>query len=153
MGRADYQRQFEPIIVGRPREIKAEKCEPILYGWPNEINHKWNGGRDEGDVWFFKRPGKNPIHPTMKPVELVAKAVALSSQPGDTVLDIFAGGGSTMVACERLNRRARLVELDPKFCDAILARYVGHTKNKSMKRNGEVTEWTGPEIVLTGVHA
>ncbi len=117
LGRSDYQRQHEPILVGKPKLRKAE-MEPILYGWPNGIDHIWNGGRDEGDVWFFKRPTKNPIHPTMKPVELVAKAISLSSNRGDTVLDAFAGGGSTLIACERTKRKARLIELSPGYCDA-----------------------------------
>lgn len=95
IGRSDYQRMHEPILVGKaPKQsIGSEKAEPILYGWPEGEKHKWNGGRDEADAWFFKKPPTNPIHPTMKPVELVAKAIAHSSDRGDMVLEPFAGGG------------------------------------------------------------
>lgn len=95
LGRSDYQRQYEPILVGRPEKktVARAESEPILYGWQDKASHEWNGGRDQGDAWFFKRPSTNPIHPTMKPVELVAKAIANSSQREGTVLDLFAGGG------------------------------------------------------------
>lgn len=149
LGWSDYRRQHEPIMVGR--KMRSADSEPILYGWPNGANHKWNGGRDESDAWFFKRPGKNPVHPTQKPVELVAKAIANSSDRGDTVLDPFTGGGSTLIACERMKRKARCIELSPGFCDAIIARYVGHTKNKHLNRNGEPHEWVGPVITIEGV--
>ena len=86
-----------------------------------------------------------------KPVELVAKAIANSSDRGDTVLDPFTGGGSTLIACERMKRKARCVELSPGFCDAVIARYVGHTKNKQLTRNGEPHEWVGPVITIEGV--
>lgn len=91
LGRSDYQRQHEPIMVGKT--IKKAKTEPVLYGWPKGVERKWNGGRDEGDAWFLKRPRSNPVHPTQKPVELVAKAIVNSSNRGDVVLDCFAGGG------------------------------------------------------------
>ena len=154
-GRADYQRQYEPILVGKPAargKIKSAPMEPILYGWPNGVKREWNGGRDEGDAWFFRRPGTNPIHPTMKPVELVCRAIANSSNRGDTVLDIFGGGGSTLIACERLDRKARIVELDPGFCDAIIGRWAGHTKRKDVVRNGKKCDWGGAIITLEGVH-
>lgn len=150
-GRADYQRQHETIFVGR--KLTSAPVEPILYGWPNDMEHKWNGGRDEGDAWFFKRPSKNPIHPTMKPVELVMKAVTNSSNRGDTVLDPFMGGGSALIACERSGRKCRGIELSEHYCDAIIARYVGHTKNYDLLKNGEPYHWDGAVIDLGGVHA
>ena len=146
VGGADYQHQTEPILVGR--KTKKADAEPIVYGWPEGADPAWNGGRDEANAWFFKRPGKSPIHPTMKPVELVAKAIANSSNRGDTVLDPFLWGGSTLIACERLDRKCRGIELSEGFCDAIIARYVGHTKNAELKRNGEPHLWTGPVIDL-----
>lgn len=97
LGRSDYQRQYEPIMVGKAGKPKNKlvtaEVEPILYGWPAGVDHKWNGGRDQGDAWFFKRPRKNPVHPTQKPVELVKRAIDNSSDRGDIVLDCFAGGG------------------------------------------------------------
>ncbi len=107
MGRADYQRQYEPI----------------LYGWKEGADHYWCGARDQGDVWFVKKPVSNDLHPTMKPVELVERAIRNSSKSGDTVLDPFAGSGSTLIACEKAHRRARLIELEPNYCDVIIRRF------------------------------
>jgi DNA modification methylase len=90
LGRSDYQRQYEPI----------------LYGWRDGADHFWCGARDQGDVWQIKKPAKNDLHPTMKPV-----------------LDPFGGSGSTLIACEKAGRRARLIELDPKYVDVIVKRW------------------------------
>lgn len=157
LGRSDYQRQHEPILKGEPSKkdknpVQEAPMEPILYGAPAGGTREWNGGRDEGDAWFFKRPGTNPIHPTMKPVELVVRAIINSSNKAGTVLDIFGGGGSTLIACEKTGRRARVVELDPGFCDAIIARYVGHTQDTKVFRNGKPHTWEGPVINLSGPH-
>jgi DNA modification methylase len=107
MGRSDYQRQYEPI----------------LYGWKEGTDHFWCGARDQGDVWFVKKPVVNDLHPTMKPVELVERAIRNSSKSRDTVLDPFGGSGSTLIACEKTGRQARLVELEPKYCDVIVRRF------------------------------
>lgn len=115
LGRADYQRQYEPI----------------LYGWNAEKPHYWCGDRDQSDVWEYNKPVKNDLHPTMKPVELVERAVLNSSKSGDIVLDGFGGSGSTLIACEKNNRKARLMELDPKFCDVIVKRWEEYTGRKA----------------------
>jgi DNA modification methylase len=107
LGRADYQRQYEPI----------------LYGWKDGADHYWCGARDQGDVWFFDKPAKNDLHPTMKPIALVERAIRNSSKSRDIVLDLFGGSGTTMIAAERTERRARLVELDPKYVDVIVQRW------------------------------
>ena len=107
LGRADYQRQYEPI----------------LYGWPEGQNRHWCGDRDQSDVWAIKKPQKNDLHPTMKPVELVERALRNSSRPGDTVLDPFGGSGTTVIAAEKSGRKARMIELDPKYCDVIVRRW------------------------------
>ncbi|MFP4593502.1 site-specific DNA-methyltransferase [Ralstonia sp.] len=107
LGRSDYQRQYEPI----------------LYGWRDGADHFWCGARDQGDVWQIKKPAKNDLHPTMKPVELVERAVRNSSKTRDIVLDPFGGSGSTLIACEKAGRRARLIELDPKYVDVIVKRW------------------------------
>ena len=107
MGRSDYQRQYEPI----------------LYGWKEGTDHYWCGARDQGDVWFVKKPIKNELHPTQKPVELIERAIRNSSQARDVVLDPFAGSGSTLVACEKTGRQARLIKLEPKYCDVIIRRF------------------------------
>ena len=107
LGRADYQRQYEPI----------------LYGWKDGAEHYWCGARDQGDVWFFDKPARNDLHPTMKPVALVEGAIRNSSKSRDIVLDPFGGSGTTMIAAERARRRARLIELDPKYVDVIVGRW------------------------------
>ena len=107
LGRADYQRQFEPI----------------LYGWPEGAQRHWCGDRDQGDVWQIKKPQRNDLHPTMKPVELVERCIRNSSRPGDVVLDSFGGSGTTLIAAHKCGRRARLMELDPKYVDVIVRRW------------------------------
>lgn len=107
LGRADYQRQYEPI----------------LYGWPEGAQRHWCGDRDQGDVWSIKKPQKNDLHPTMKPVELVERAIRNSSRPGNMVLDPFGGSGTTLIAAEKSGRIARLIELDPKYVDVIVRRW------------------------------
>ena len=107
LGRSDYQRQYEPI----------------LYGWPTGHDRYWCGARDQGDVWFFDKPARNDLHPTMKPVALIERAIRNSSKTRDIVLDPFGGSGSTLIACEKTGRHARLVELDPKYCDVIVMRW------------------------------
>ncbi len=107
MGASDYQHQYEPI----------------LYGWRQGAKRHWCGDRDQSDVWQIKKPHKNDLHPTMKPVELVERAIRNSSRPGDVVLDSFGGSGTTMIAAEKSGRCARLIELDPKYVDVIVRRW------------------------------
>ncbi len=121
MGRADYQRQYEPI----------------LYGWKEGVDHYWCGARDQGDVWFVDKPHKNDLHPTMKPVALVERAIRNSSKSRDIVFDPFGGSGTTMIAAERSGRRARLIELDPKYVDVIVQRWESITGGKATR--GETT--------------
>ena len=117
MGRADYQRQYEPI----------------LYGWKDGSQHYWCGARDQGDVWQIKKPHKNDLHPTMKPVELMERAVRNSSKTRDIVLDPFGGSGTTVIACEKSGRRARLMELDPKYVDVIIKRWQSFTGKEAQR--------------------
>jgi len=116
LGRSDYQRQYEPI----------------LYGWRNGTDHFWCGARDQGDVWFINRPMANLEHPTMKPVELVERAIRNSSKSRDTILDVFGGSGTTLIACEKSGRQARVVELDPTYCDVICQRFTGLSGKKAV---------------------
>jgi DNA modification methylase len=116
LGRSDYQRQFEPI----------------LYGWKDGADHYWCGARDQGDVWFFDKPARNDLHPTMKPVALVERAIRNSSKSRDIVLDPFGGSGTTMIAAERAGRRARLVELDPRYVDVTVERWQNQTGKSAM---------------------
>ncbi|TCS99136.1 DNA modification methylase [Tepidimonas ignava] len=117
LGRSDYQRQYEPI----------------LYGWPEGATRHWCGDRDQGDVWHFNKPQKNDLHPTMKPVELVERAIRNSSRPGDVVLDPFGGSGTTLIAAEKAGRVARLIELDPKYVDVIVRRWQDYTGEQATR--------------------
>jgi DNA modification methylase len=119
LGRADYQRQYEPI----------------LYGWKQGADHYWCGDRDQADVWSYNKPRVNDLHPTMKPVELAERAIRNSSKTRDIVLDCFGGSGTTLIACEKANRRARLVELDPKYVDVIVQRWEAFTGAKAVCLN------------------
>lgn len=134
LGRSDYQRQYEPI----------------LYGWPEGVKHHWCGARNQGDLWMIPRPMANREHPTMKPVELVERAVDNSSRRGDTVLDSFAGSGTTLIACQRRNRRACLIELDPRYVDVICQRWQRYTGQPAIRASdhrsfSESVSGPGPE--------
>jgi DNA modification methylase len=107
------------------------KYEPIFYGWTGD-NHKFYGGNNGMDIWEIKRTAKNDLHPTMKPVELIEKALEDASKSGNVVLDLFGGSGSTMIACEKLGRKSRLMELDPKYCDVIVTRWEEFTGKQAI---------------------
>jgi site-specific DNA-methyltransferase (adenine-specific) len=101
--------------------------EPCLYGWKPGAAHRWMGDQAQTTVLEHDKPKRNGEHPTMKPVELITKLVQNSSGVEDLVLDPFGGSGSTLIACQRTGRRARLVELDPKYCDVIVRRWEAFT--------------------------
>lgn len=107
------------------------KHEPIFYGWKQKNSHKFYGNKSQTSVWNFDKPLKSDLHPTMKPVELVAKAIENSSKSGDIVLDLFGGSGSTLIACEKTKRTAYLMELDPHYVDVIIKRWQDYTGQKA----------------------
>ena len=115
IGRAPYQRQFEPV----------------LFGWKEGGAHYFCGARDLGDVWFIDKPRVNALHPTTKPVELPQRAIIHSSKSGDLVLDPVAGSGSTLIACQQTSRRGRLVELDPRYVDVAILRWQDFSGQKA----------------------
>ena len=123
LGRADYQRQYEPI----------------LYGWKQGSDHFWCGDRDQSDVWFYNKPRVNDLHPTMKPVELVERALKNSSKSRDTVIDLFGGSGTTLIACEKLNRYACLMELDPRYVDVIIQRWQDYSGKEAVRQSDSLT--------------
>lgn len=108
LGRSDYQWQHEPI----------------LYGWKPTGKHRWYADRKQTTIWNFDRPTKSELHPTMKPVPLVAYPVQNSSMSNCIVLEPFAGSGSTLIACEQLGRICYAIELDEKYADVIVKRYI-----------------------------
>lgn len=111
------------------------KHEPCLYGWKPGAFHNWYGGYSETTVLDFNKPNKNVEHPTMKPIELFSYLIKNSTKQGDNVLDNFGGSGTTIMACEQLNRRAFVIELDPKYVDVIINRWEEYTGEKAVKLN------------------
>lgn len=109
--------------------------ELILYGWPDGSDRVFNGGDGESNLWSIDRPAASPLHPTMKPVELVARAIRNSSLGGDTVLDVCAGSGTTLIAAEQLGRKAACVELDAAYVDVIIARWQSLTGREAALHN------------------
>jgi site-specific DNA-methyltransferase (adenine-specific) len=127
MGRQDYQ----------------WKHEPCLYGWLDGGSHNWYSDRKQTTIIDFDKPSRNGEHPTMKPIGLFGYQIENSSKVGDLVIDAFGGSGTTMVACEQLKRKARVIEYDPKYCDVIVKRMITLDPSLTIKRNGfDVTsEW------------
>lgn len=119
MGRQDYQWKHEPCLYGWAHDT-------ALYGWKAGAPHRWFADRKQTTVLEFPKPARSAEHPTMKPVALLEALLHNSSARGDLVLDPFGGSGSTLIACERMGRRARLVELEPRFCDVIRRRWAEH---------------------------
>ncbi len=120
LGRADYQRQYEPI----------------WYGWREGVRRHWCGDRDQGDLWEIKRPATSDWHPTTKPVDLVQRAIDNSSQPGDVVLDLFVGSGTTLIAAERTGRVCHALELDPAYVDVAISRWEAFTGETAERVDG-----------------
>ena len=102
--------------------------EPCFYGWFGKSTY--DGGRKEVEVWEMKRPSDSKLHPTMKPIEVCARAIMNSSRERDIVLDLFLGSGSTLIACEKTNRICYGMEIDPKYVDTIIARWEQYTGGK-----------------------
>lgn len=122
MGRQDYQ----------------WKHEPCLYGWKEGAAHGWYSDRKQTTVLEFERPNRNAEHPTMKPIQLFSYQIGNSSKQGDIVADAFGGSGTTMVACQQMQRKAYMVEFDPKYCQVIIDRMRKLDPTLIIKRNGEV---------------
>lgn len=133
LGRSDYQWRHEPI----------------LYGWLEGAPHRWRGDRKQTTVWEVDRPSRSAEHPTMKPVALIDIALANSSLPGERVLDLFGGSGSTMVAAHKGGRIANVMELEPKYCDVIVSRMLDIYPDLQgqLKLNGELIVWQQTEKV------
>ena len=108
MGRQDYQWQHEPI----------------LYGWKPGAGHYYVDDRSQSTIWNYDKPKHNDLHPTMKPLELVGKAINNSSLKGELVLDLFGGSGSTLIATEKAERKNCSMELDENYVDVIVKRYI-----------------------------
>lgn len=131
------------LVLGRsPYQWQHEPC---LYGWKKKGKHKWYAGRKETSVWEFEKSKKNADHPTMKPIALLAYPIKNSSMTNSLVLDPFAGSGSTLIACEQTGRICYAIELDEKYCDVIVKRYIeqiGNDKSVKVLRDGKEYSFT-----------
>ena len=129
----------QSLVLGRsPYQWQHE---PVLYGWKKNGKHQWYTGRKETTIWEFDKPKKNSDHPTMKPIPLLAYPIGNSSMANSVVLDPFGGSGSTLIACEQTERICRTIELDEKFCDVIVNRYIEQISSSdgvSVIRNGKI---------------
>lgn len=137
----------QSLVLGRsPYQWQHEPC---LYGWKKNGKHQWYTGRKETTIWEFDKPKKNGDHPTMKPIPLLAYPIMNSSMSNSVVLDPFGGSGSTLIACEQTDRICYTVELDEKFCDVIVKRYieqVGGSDEVSVIRDGLSYKYSEVEV-------
>jgi DNA modification methylase len=137
---SSWQREFQNALEAAGFEVRCQiiwgkntfawgfgrykfQHEPIFYCHVAGQKDSWYGNKSQSTLWEEKKPAANRLHPTMKPVELVERALVNSSKAGDLVLDLFGGAGSTLIGCERRGRKARLMEIDPKYADVIVKRY------------------------------
>lgn len=137
----------QSLVLGRsPYQWQHEPC---LYGWKKNGKHQWYTGRKETTIWEFDKPKKNGDHPTMKPIPLLAYPIMNSSMSNSVVLDPFGGSGSTLIACEQTDRICYTVELDEKFCDVIVKRYieqVGSSDGVTVQREGLTYKYSEVEV-------
>ena len=149
---SSWQREFQNALEAAGFEVRCQiiwakntfawgfgrykfQHEPIFYAHVAGQKDAWYGDKSQSTLWEEKKPAANRMHPTAKPVELIDRALMNSSKAGDEVVDLFGGSGSTLIACERRNRKARLMEIDPKYADVIVQRW---------------QEFTGRQAVLEG---
>jgi len=127
------------LVLGRsPYQWQHEPC---LFGWLKDGKHLWYADRKQTTIWEFEKPKKNDVHPTMKPVALIAYCIMNSSMSNTLILDPFLGSGTTLIASEQIDRSCYGLELDPKYCDVIVNRYIevtGHSDDVTVLRNGVV---------------
>jgi DNA modification methylase len=150
---SSWQREFQGALECSDFEVRCQiiwakntfawgfgrykfQHEPIFYCHRKGQSDPWYGDKSQSTLWQEKKPAANRLHPTMKPVELIERALTNSSKTGDLVLDLFGGSGSTMIASEKNRRHARLMELDPKYCDVIVRRWQDFTGKPAHLEDG-----------------
>ena len=135
------------LVLGRsPYQWQHEPC---LYGWKKSGKHQWYSDRKQTTIWEFEKTKKNTDHPTMKPIPLLAYPIQNSSMSNTLVLDPFGGSGSTLIACEQTDRDCYTIELDEKYCDVIVKRYIeqtGTSESVSVERNGRTFNFAELEV-------
>jgi DNA modification methylase len=149
---SSWQREFQNALEAADFEVRCQiiwakntfawgfgrykfRHEPIFYCHIAGQKDSWYGDKSQSTLWEENKPAANRLHPTMKPVELIERALLNSSKAGDVVVDLFGGSGSTLIGCERRGRKARLMELDPRYADVIVRRW---------------QEYTGEQAILDG---
>jgi site-specific DNA-methyltransferase (adenine-specific) len=160
-----WQREFQNAIEAVGLEVRCQiiwakntfawgfgrykfQHEPIFYCHVAGESDPWFGDKSQSTLWQEKKPAANRLHPTMKPVELVERALGNSSRRGDLVLDPFGGSGSTLIACERMGRMGRLMEIETRYCDVIIERWQQFTGEKAvLEESGKTFEEIGSERV------
>ena len=139
IGRQDFQHQYESVLSGLSFDESSQELQegfsPCLYGWKDGAAHKWYKKRKERDVMFFDKPRASKEHPTMKPILLFDYEMQCNTKSGDSVLDLFGGSGTLIMAAEQNKRTAYVMEYDPKFVDVIIDRWEKFTGNKAVKLN------------------
>lgn len=139
IGRQDFQHQYESVLSGLSLDESAQEPQegfsPCLYGWKDGAAHKWYKKRKERDVMFFDKPRASKEHPTMKPILLFDYEMQCNTKSGDSVLDLFGGSGTLIMAAEQNKRTAYVMEYDPKFVDVIIDRWEKFTGQKAVKLN------------------
>ena len=135
------------LVLGRsPYQWQHEPC---LYGWKKSGKHQWYADRKQTTIWEFEKTKKNTDHPTMKPIPLLAYPIQNSSMSNTLILDPFGGSGSTLIACEQTDRSCYTIELDEKYCDVIVKRYieqVGSADGVSVERDGRTYTFAELEV-------
>ena len=148
---SSWQREFQNALEMADFEIRCQiiwakntfawgfgrykfQHEPIFYCHVRGQKDPWYGDKSQSTLWAQNKPAANRLHPTMKPVELIERALANSSKAGDVVVDLFGGSGSTLIGCERRGRKARLMELDPKYADVVVRRWQEYTGQQAVLR-------------------
>lgn len=139
------------LVLGRsPYQWQHEPC---LFGWKKGGKHRWYADRKQTTVWEFEKPRKNDVHPTMKPIPLIAYCIMNSSMSNTLVVDPFLGSGTTMMACQQAERTCYGLELDPKYCDVIVSRFIGLTGSAegiSVERNGRKLTYEEAKALIPG---
>lgn len=139
IGRQDFQHQYESVLSGLSLDESAQELQegfsPCLYGWKDGAAHKWYKKRKERDVMFFDKPRASKEHPTMKPILLFDYEMQCNTKSGDSVLDLFGGSGTLIMAAEQNKRTAYVMEYDPKYVDVIIDRWEKFTGQKAVKLN------------------
>ena len=135
LGRQDFQWKHEPCLYGEKEIEEEDETQPCLYGWTEGKKHYFFKNRKQSTILEFPKPAKSAEHPTMKPIRLFDYQMQCSSKPGERVLDLFAGSGTTIMACEQNGRKAYCMEFDPKFVDVIIDRWETFTGKKAVLLN------------------